>query len=212
METAQMIQSSAQEKLTVQDLMVLLHDLVYILGAVALVFMFLFRLVTVDGESMYPTLCNQDQVIMLSGIWYGEPLAGDIVVVRAPAFSPEPLIKRIVAVEGDVVDIDFSCGTVTVNGAVLQEEYVPEPTYRDFADSGVTFPLEVEKGCVFLLGDNRNVSYDSRYNLIGQVDQRNILGKVFFLAYPGKNADTGKRDFGRIGAIEQEANFEQERQ
>ena len=196
---------SGNQKLTVQDLLIMLHDLVYILCTVALVFMFFFRLVTVEGDSMYPTLCNQDQVIMLSGIWYAEPAAGDIVVARAPAFSSDPLIKRIVAVEGDTVDIDFLSGSVSVNGELLEEEYIPEPTYRDFEDSGLTFPLQVEDGCVFLLGDNRNMSYDSRYGLIGQVDSRNIIGKVIFLAFPGQDQMTGQRDFHRIGTMEQEA-------
>ena len=196
---------AAQQKLTVEDLMILMHDLVYILAAVALTFMFFFRLVTVDGDSMYPTLCNQDQVIMLCGIWYSDPSPGDIVVARAPDFSSDPLVKRIVAVEGDTVDIDFVSGSVSVNGQVLHEEYVPEPTYRDFEESGLQFPLKVEEGCVFLLGDNRNVSYDSRYSLIGQVDQRNILGKVVFLAFPGPDYFSGQRDYHRIGMMEQEA-------
>lgn len=196
--------SGDQQKLTVQDLMVLMHDLVYILAAVAVLFMFFFRLVSVDGDSMYPTLCNQDQVIMLCGMWYTNPQPGDIVVARVPDFSSEPLVKRIVAVEGDIVDIDFESGSVSVNGQLLQEEYVPEPTYLDFKESGTAFPLQVEEGCVFLLGDNRNVSYDSRYSLIGQVDERNILGKVVFLAFPGRDYSSGQREFCRIGMMEQE--------
>lgn len=192
------------QKLTIHDLMIMLHDLVYILCAVALVFMFFFRLVTVDGDSMYPTLCHQDQVIMLSGLWYDEPAPGDVVVVRAPAFSSEPLIKRIVAVEGDTVDIDFVSGEVSVNGVVLKEEYIPEPTFRDFEEAGMAYPIEIEKGCVFLLGDNRNVSYDSRFHLIGQVDTRNILGKVVFLAFPGLDHESGQREYHRIGMMEQE--------
>ena len=192
-----------EQKLTVEDLMILLHDLVYILAAVALTFMFFFRLVTVDGDSMYPTLCNQDQVIMLCGMWYSDPEAGDIVVARAPDFSPEPLVKRVVAVEGDTVDIDFASGSVSVNGQVLQEEYVPEPTYQHFEEEGLSFPLQVEEGCVFLLGDNRNVSIDSRYSLIGQVDERNILGKVVFLAFPGPDHIAHQRDYHRIGWMEE---------
>lgn len=196
-------EAAAEQKLTVEDLMILLHDIVYILCAVALTFMFFFRLVTVDGDSMYPTLCNQDQVIMLCGMWYSDPAAGDIVVARAPEFSTEPLVKRIVAVGGDTVDIDYDSGCVSVNGKLLQEEYIPEPTFRNFEDHGLTFPLEVEEGCVFLLGDNRNVSYDSRFSLIGQVDERNILGKVVFLAFPGQDHILHQREFHRIGWMEE---------
>lgn len=196
---------SGEQKLTVRDLMIMLHDLVYILGAVAVVFMFFFRLVTVDGDSMYPTLCDQDRVIMLSSLWYTEPASGDIVVAHAPDFSGEPLIKRIIAVEGDTVDIDFESGSVFVNGARLEEEYIPEPTFQDFSTDGMVFPLQIGEGCVFLMGDNRNVSYDSRFRQIGQVDVRNLLGKVIFLAFPGRDHVTGQREFHRIGSMEQEA-------
>ena len=191
-------------KLTRQDLMIILHDLVYILSAVAVIFMFFFRVVTVEGDSMNPTLCNRDRVIMLSGIWYDDPAAGDIVVARIPSFSAEPLIKRIIAVEGDTVDIDYAAGNVLVNGESLQEAYIPEPTFRDFEEAGLTFPQEIGEGCVFLLGDNRNMSYDSRFYLIGQVDRRNILGKVVFLAFPGRSAASGRMEYSRIGMIEQE--------
>lgn len=190
---------SEPQGLNTQDFMIMLHDIVYIVSAVALVFMFFFRLVTVEGDSMYPTLCNQDRVIMLGGIWYDEPAAGDIVVARAPEFSEDSLIKRIVAVAGDVVDIDFQTGAVSVNGELLQQETLPEPVCLDFKQSAVDFPMQVDDGCVFLLGDNMAVSYDSRYRLIGQVDQRNILGRVIYLAFPGCDHISGQRELGRIG-------------
>ena len=194
--------SGAPNGFGVEDLMVLLHDLVYILGTVALLFLFFIRVVTVDGDSMLPTLQDQDNLMLLSNLWYHDPQPGDVVVARVPEFSPEPIVKRVIAVEGDVVDIDFEEGTVSVNGCVLEEAYIMEPTYRDFAEAGTEFPLTVEPGCVFLLGDNRNVSYDSRYAPLGQVDKRNILGKVIFLMLPGSDKETHARDLERIGTIE----------
>ena len=189
-------EASVQESaFGVEDLMTLLHDLVYILGTVALVFVFFFRVVTVDGDSMCPTLRDRDKVLLLSSIWYGDPQTGDIVVARIPAFSSEPIVKRVIAVGGDVVDIDFDTGQVFVNGQVLEEAYIPEPTRRDFGQQGTDFPLTVEPGCVFLMGDNRNESYDSRFEKIGQVDERNILGRVIFLMIPGS-------DWSRIGTID----------
>lgn len=185
----------------VEDLMTLLHDLVYILGVVAVVFVFFVRVVTVDGKSMQPTLQERDHLLLLSNLWYTEPEAGDVVVARIPGFSDEPIVKRVIAVEGDVVDIDFESGTVAVNGVILEEKYIAEPTYRDFGELGVDFPVVIKPGCVFLMGDNRNVSYDSRYAPIGQVDTRYILGRVIFLVMPGSDEETHARDYDRIGKI-----------
>lgn len=184
-----------------EDLMILLHDLVYILATVALVFTFFVRVITVDGSSMEPTLRQEDKLVLMSSLWYQEPERGDIVVARIPEFSPDPIVKRIIAVEGDVVDIDFEAGTVSVNGAVLEEAYVSEPTHLHFSERGIVFPVEIGENCVFLMGDNRNHSYDSRFGAIGQVDQRNIVGKVICLMLPGTDEQTGSRDFERIGKI-----------
>ena len=181
--------------------LVLCHDLVYILAAVLLIFTFFIRMSRVEGGSMKPTLVNNDRMLLLSNVWYGEPKRGDIVVARVPDFSLEPIVKRVIAVAGDTVDIDFTQGTVYVNGQALEEPYIMAPTHHHFGLDGVQFPLVVEKDHVFLMGDNRNDSYDSRYSGIGQVDERCILGKVFFLTMPGKDPDTGKRDFSRFGLI-----------
>ena len=183
-----------------EDLMTLLHDLVYILAAVALVFTFFVRIITVDGISMEPTLRQEDKLVLLSRLWYREPQRGDLVVARIPEFSRDPIVKRVIAVEGDVVDIDFYAGTVSVNGTVLEEDYISGPTHLNFMEKGLSFPVEIQENCVFLLGDNRNQSYDSRFGTIGQVDQRNVVGKVIYLLLPGGEADD--RDYGRIGTIE----------
>ena len=181
------------------DWLMLCHDLVYILAAVLLIFTFFIRMSQVEGGSMNPTLVNHDRTLLLSNIWYTEPRRGDIVVARIPGFSTDPIVKRVIAVEGDTVDIDFDRGIVYVNGVALEEPYIQEPTHNHFGLEGMTYPLTVEKGHVFLMGDNRNDSSDSRYRLIGQVDERCILGKVFFVTMPGKDPDTGKRDFSRFG-------------
>jgi hypothetical protein len=99
----------------------------------------------------------------------------------------------------DTVNIDFISGVVFVNGQALEETYILSPTHNDFGAEGISYPLTVKKGHVFLMGDNRNDSYDSRYSGIGQVDKRNILGKVFFITSPGKDPNTGDRDLSRFG-------------
>lgn len=185
-----------------RDWMVLFHDLVYILAAILIVFTFFIRMSRVEGGSMNPTLVNHDRMLLLSSIWYSSPERGDIVVARIPAFSEDPIVKRVIAVEGDTVNIDFESGAVFVNGELQTEDYIKELTHRDFAENGVEFPVTVEKGHVFLMGDNRNDSYDSRYAVIGQVDERCILGKAFFLLYPGKDPVANQRDFSRLGFVE----------
>ncbi|MDD7652457.1 MAG: signal peptidase I [Candidatus Faecousia sp.] len=181
-----------------------LHDLVYILAALTLIFVFVLRVVSVSGYSMYPTLVNSDYVALLSNVIYnGSDIKdGDVVVALAPRFDDEPLVKRVIATAGETVDIDFEKGIVYVDGVALEEPYINEPTHKQFYDRGVTFPLTVEEGHVFLMGDNRNDSSDSRLALIGQVDTRYILGKVVFIMLPGEDKYQGdSRDFGRIGGV-----------
>ena len=176
-----------------------LHDLVFGLAAVLLIFMFIFRILVVSGPSMEGTLFNGDCLILVSNIFYNNPKYGDIVVASKNSFKDgEPIIKRVIATEGQKVDIDFEKGIVYVDDVALNEPYTKTPTNLY---EGVNFPLVVEKGHVFLLGDNRNDSNDSRSITIGQVDCREILGKVLFLVLPGADKDTGKRDFNRIGVL-----------
>ena len=192
---------SVSAELRRREWLIMCHDIVYILAAVLLLFTFFIRMSRVEGNSMNPTLVHHDRMLLLSNVWYSEPQRGDIVVARVRGFSTEPIVKRVIAVEGDTVDIDFDRGIVYVNGQALVEPYIQSPTYNHFGGSGIGYPLVVEKGHVFLMGDNRNDSYDSRYGMIGQVDERCILGKVFFISVPGKDPDTGKRDFSRFGLI-----------
>ncbi len=147
------------------------------------VFLFVFvgRVIGVVGDSMNNTLFSGDKVIV-SNLFY-TPEYGDIVILTSPTFGNgnEPIVKRIIATEGQTIDIDFETGTVTVDGQVLQESYIAEPTYTY---EGVDFPVTVPEGCVFVMGDNRNASTDSRNPSIGMVDTRCILGKVYLRILP----------------------------
>lgn len=178
-----------------------LRDIAYILAVLTILFTFFVRISRVKGDSMYPSLVNKDQTLLLSSIWYRQPQRGDIVVARVPQFSQDPIVKRVIAVEGDTVDIDFESGEVFVNGKVLEEPYINAPTNRSFGDQGTEFPLTVEKDHVFLMGDNRNDSYDSRYAAIGQVDQRCIMGKAVSLLWPGWDDAKQSLNLFRIGLI-----------
>ena len=176
-----------------------LHDLVFGLVGILLVFMFLFRMVVVSGPSMKQTLQDGDRLILLSNVLYKNPKQGDIIVASKKTYDDgTPIIKRVIATEGQVVDIDFMEGIVYVDGVALDEPYINTPTTNR---EGVIFPLTVEKGCVFVLGDNRNNSLDSRSEAIGQIDKREILGKAIFIAIPGVSERTEKRDLNRIGVL-----------
>ena len=178
-----------------------LHDLVYILVGAVLVFTFAFRMVTVSGSSMFDTLANGDYLLLVNRPLCGELHQGDIVVASMDRFkNGEPIVKRIIATEGQTVDIDFDAGIVYVDGEALQEEYTFTPTTRQ--ENG-RFPIEVDENCVFLMGDNRDNSWDSRDPLIGCVDEREVLGRAVALLMPGTGdgAFRIERDFGRIGGL-----------
>ena len=135
-----------------------------------LLFGVLFNIVIVSGISMLPTL-NDGSIIVVKHAFY-TPERGDIVVCTPPNYGKQ-LVKRVIAVAGDTVDINYATGQVYVNGELLEEDYINEETYTDY---GTVFPLTVDEGHVFVMGDNRNHSYDSRYPTIGQVSVDVIRG------------------------------------
>ena len=176
-----------------------LHDMVYLLGAIILIFSLLFRVVVVSGPSMNNTLKDGDWLILLGNVLYREPKYGDIIVASKDSFkNGEPIIKRIIATEGQQVDIDFNKGIVFVDGVALDEPYTLTPTN---IMEGIQFPITVDAGCVFVMGDNRNDSKDSRSFEIGLIDCREILGRAVFLIFPGKSHEGQKREFDRIGVL-----------
>lgn len=163
-----------------------------------LIFVFIGRIIGVEGSSMLNTLQDTDKVVM-SNFFY-TPKYGDIVVLKTDTFGETPLVKRIIATEGQTLDIDFNTGDVSVDGRIIDEPYIKDLTTEQLDFNG---PVTVPKGDVFVMGDNRNASTDSRSNLVGFVDTRQILGKVLFVLIPGKNAD-GSRSWDRIGSVYRE--------
>ena len=191
---------SEEKKLTWQQSAVLyIHDLIHLLAIIMVVFLVMFRVIVVSGSSMYDTLVNGDYLLLLSNVFYQEPEQGDIVVISKESFdNGKPIVKRVIATEGQTVDIDFQRGIVYVDGVALEEDYIYTATT---VDEGTQFPLTVEKGCIFVLGDNRGVSLDSRNPAIGQVDTREVLGRALFLMYPGDHYGKVPRELDRIGVI-----------
>ena len=179
-----------------------LHDIVYVLALILLLFTFCMRMVIVSGSSMFSTLADGDYLLLINRPLCGDFEQGDIVVASMDRFrGGEAIVKRVIATEGQTVDIDFRTGIVYVDGEALQEDYIYTPT---ILSEGVEFPLVVEEGCVFLMGDNRGDSRDSRAPEIGQVDERELLGRAVFLMLPGtgRGAYTVPRDYDRIGGLD----------
>ena len=182
-----------------KNTMLYIHDLIYLLAGIMIVFLLVFRVIVVSGSSMYSTLVDGDYLLLLSNVFYHEPENGDIVVISKESFdNGKPIVKRVIATEGQTVDIDFAQGIVYVDGVALQEDYIHSLTT---VDEGTVFPLTVEEGCIFVLGDNRGVSLDSRNPNIGQIDTREVLGKAIFLMYPGTHFGQVLQDFDRLGVI-----------
>ena len=181
-----------------KSVLLYVHDLAYLVAIMMLVFLLLFRIVVVSGPSMQNTLVDGDYLLLLSGIWYQDPQQGDIIVASKDSFeNGVPIVKRVIAVEGQEIDIDFGNGIVYVDGQALDEPYITAPTHLA---EGMEFPLTVSEGCVFVLGDNRPVSCDSRNPRVGLLDKREILGKAIFLFLPGADSNQN-RDFSRIGGL-----------
>ncbi len=147
-----------------------------------IVFACFFRILGVDGDSMVPTLNDEDWVA-ISGITT-EVERGDIVVVTQPWERNVPIIKRVIALGGDTVDIDFEKNKVYINGREIYEPYILEPTRVSY---DVEFPITVDEGKVFVMGDNRNVSLDSRSSKIGLIDENYILGKALIRLFPSSD-------------------------
>ena len=193
-------EDASQKKEDGRDLYEWTQALVCSVLAVVLLFTFVVRLIGVDGHSMVPTLQDGDRLLVLNALWDSDYAYGDIVVLRKESFMEEPIVKRVIATEGQTVDIDFASGSVYVDGELLEEDYINEPTY---VEEGTQFPLTVPEGSIFVMGDNRNHSSDSRSSDLGTVDTRYVIGKAVFLLFPGADEGTARRDFGRIGLIEE---------
>ncbi len=167
------------------DLYFWLQALVMALVGLILIFTFVGRIIGVDGESMMPTLHNRD-MLLLQSIGYS-PEQGDVVVLSTKNFrNGSPIVKRIIAVGGQTVDIDYETNTVYVDGVALDEPYILE-TMRALPESFATH-VEVPEGSIFIMGDNRNNSTDSRSPELGVVDQRCVLGKALFILLPFQDA------------------------
>ena len=192
-----------EEKLTWQQSLVRdLKDLLLVLAVFMIIYILLFRVVVVVGGSMNNTLINGDRLVLQSSFLYRNPKQGDIIVASKESFdNGNCIIKRVIATEGQLVDIKD--GIVYVDNQPLDEQYTKEYNRTFLMGAGnMDFPQIVPEGHLFVLGDNRGGSLDSRKTQIGFVDKREVLGKAIFLMMPGRDAVTGEKDNGRIGVVD----------
>ena len=189
------------------SLWVKIHNLIlylmYLAFVVIVLFTFIFSFASVSGDSMKPTLSDGEKLLAVQTGY--KPQRGDVVIIdsKTAGLLDENgnvtenealncmISKRIIAVGGDTIDFDFENGTVTVNGEVLNESYISEPTTRN-DQAAFEYPLTIPQGYVFVLGDNRNISMDSRHAKIGLVPEDEVTGKAVLKVYP----------FGSFGVIE----------
>lgn len=186
--------AEAPKKTFTKEILEWLEVFVIAIIAVIVLFTLFFRIATIDGASMNNTLLHGQKVI-ISDFNY-TPKQGDIIVIsrniensaEAKSSADTPIIKRVIATGGQTVNIDFTTGTVYVDGVALKEKYISSPTTNKY---DVEFPKYVPEGYVFVLGDNRRVSLDSRSSQIGEdglVDERYILGKAYYRILPLSHA------------------------
>ena len=168
-----------------------LRGIVTVIVCCVLVFRFFVRIGGVVGSSMVPTLHEGDRIIT-SNLFY-TPKQGDVVVLRKASFDERAIVKRVIATEGQTVDIDFDLGIVYVDGKALREDYINALTLRSLDFSG---PITVPEGSIFVMGDNRNESWDSRSTALGCVDTRYIIGRGYVVFLPLKDMKLLSRPVG----------------
>lgn len=186
-----MEEKNEQPKLTKEesfklDLYFWLQALVMALVSLILLFTFVGRIIGVDGQSMVPTLHHRD-MLLLQSIGY-TPKQGDVVVLTKEfATVTQPIVKRVIATGGQTVDIDYAAGTVSVDGKVLEEPYINEPMDFPVSQWESITHVTVPQGSIFVMGDNRNHSSDSRDERLGVVDERYVLGRALWALLPFQN-------------------------
>lgn len=179
--------------------------LAFALAFLLIFFTFFGRIIGVDGHSMDPTLNDQD-MLYLSSFRY-EPQQGDIVVLHKNFEGiNKPIVKRVIAVGGQTVEIDYDTNTVYVDGEPIHQDFILEPMVQPSNPAMQQTYWEVPEGSVFVMGDNRNHSEDSRFSDVGCVKKEAVLGKVLLVIFPGRQTNelgavTGGRDWHRFGAV-----------
>ena len=192
MEISEQPQEEIVEKIPGRDVYETVSSLVSALLVVVLVFTFLVRLMGVSGPSMIPTLQDGDRLLVVNSLLCGDYQVGDIVIARKETFDSKPIVKRVIATAGQTVELVD--GVVYVDGEPLDEPYTdgkpshPLPTHSSQLSSDIAYPYVVPEGCIWVMGDNRTNSQDSRY--FGAIPVSSVTSKALFVFWPLEDAGT----------------------
>jgi len=174
-----------------------IQSIVSTIIVVMLLFFFVGRQISVEGPSMNQTLHDTDRILITQQ--YTAPKNGDIVIIHTAHYGDTPIVKRVIAVAGQTIDYDYATSTVYVDGVALDEPYINNPPMRSWI-ADFSGEMTVPEGFVFVMGDNRNESTDSRSDSVGFVDTRNIVGTVHMIVFPAKDG-FGDREWDRFGLV-----------
>ncbi len=158
----------------------IIKSVIFVFAVVSIIFTFFIRDANVVGNSMYGTLHDGDKILLTSFNY--TPKSGDIVAVNAENMIEKRIIKRVIATEGQTLEIDYSTGNVYVDGVMLEEAYISSFTKKP--ENEFKFPYLIPDNYIFVMGDNRGISLDSRDSSIGLVPCEDIIGKAQFVFYP----------------------------
>lgn len=158
----------------------IIKSVVFVFAVVSIIFTFFIRDANVVGNSMYNTLHDGDKVILTNFNY--TPKSGDIVAINAENMIEKKIIKRVIATEGQTLDIDYATGNVYVDGIKLEEDYISSFTKKP--ENEFNFPYVIPDNSIFVMGDNRGISLDSRDASIGLVPCEDVIGKAQFVFYP----------------------------
>ncbi|HOQ15945.1 MAG TPA: signal peptidase I [Defluviitaleaceae bacterium] len=174
--------NEAVNKKIIKELFEWLRDIIIAALVTLFIINFLFQNTQVIGDSMEPSLEDGHSVIINKFIYrFKAPQRGDIIAFKSPVNPSEHHIKRIIGIPGDTVEIKE--GKVYLNGILLKEDYILEPMDAKMAGD-MEYPLMIGPDSYFVMGDNRNISYDSRYKEIGLIDESSISGKALIRIWP----------------------------
>jgi len=196
------IKKSEGEKSLFISFLDILESFVIAVACVVFIFLFIARLSVVSGDSMNKTLKNNDYLLVVNPFFTYEPENGDIVVIHGNYENYKlPIVKRVIATEGQTLTINIETKQVFINGELLNEDYayylpgiplkIPQTEGGEYNSATGEFTVTVPKGHVFVMGDNRCRSADSRVKEISFINENNILGKAVFRVAP----------FSKIGKI-----------
>lgn len=155
--------------------------IIFAIAIVIVCLTFVFRLVDVEGSSMYDTLSTEDKVIVTNFMY--TPKTNDIVVISHGAQYANPIIKRVIATEGQSIELDYEHDRIIVDGVVIEESYIDDSTFGGVVGDN-EIPDVIPEGKIFVMGDNRKVSMDSRSTKIGLIDVDDVIGKAQVVAFP----------------------------